>query len=385
MTIRRVVVAVLGALLVASTATATEDAYTHSIRVTDAQGNPVQGAQPVVVTLYSDAGGTNTLWQRTLQVDFDDGYGSIELDAGDSGSVNPVWFESPVYIGTSVGGSTLGGPTLIHAVPYASVAGRMTGRTIVDNAGVSEWSDGQGSASCLTYRYPNGSDRYAGAGASGNGPYKLDSDGAGPRPAYSAYCDMTTIYDDDGVDRWQPFGEAWAQAGAFGGGATAPDTLVDARSRAYGEVSGNEFMLYYNGAPFLRTDPVSSCLGNGSMLGTFGQVYWNETMWKSCPVSFHDQSLGEKALSCTAGVTNCGLITYLRIGWGEDEHQNTGNSDQTMISSNRRNNVSSIGGLGARKSNTGHQCGTCIYGDASGDTDAPSFIAGPQVYGMFVR
>ena len=376
-------------------ASATPDTYTHSFRLTDGTGEPVSGSQQVRVTLYSDSGGTASLWTSLYTVDVANGYGVVELDIGDGGAIDPVWFESDVYVALTIGAQTLSGLTRITAMPYASVAGRVSGRALVDTGGVSEWSDGQGAASCLAYRYPQGSDRYAGPGADGDGLYKLDSDGSGPRPSYTAYCDMTSdgggwtltavIDDDDGTHNWHSFSEHWARGAGFGGGAVAPNSSGDARSRAYAEVTGNEFMLYYNGSPFLRTTSTASCFGSGSMMGTFGQVYWNEEMNVECPVSFHDASLGEKALSCTSGTSNCGAISFLRIGWGEDEHQNTTNSDQAMISSNRRGNVSSVGGLGSRKSNSGHQCGSCIYGDVSGDTDAPTNISGIQRYGLFIR
>jgi len=385
----------LASVAVASRAMATEDAYTHSLRVTDAQGVPVQGDLPVVVTLSTGSDGSGPLWTDTQTVSFDDGYGTVELQVGDPGAIDPAWFASSVYIATSVNGSAVGLPSLIHAVPYASVAGQVRGRTLVDNGGVSEWSDGQGAKSCLAYRYPEGGDRYAGPGADGDGLYKLDSDGAGPRPGYSAFCDMTTdgggwtltatIYDDNNVEHWHSFSEHWARGGSFSQGAIDPGSQDDGRNRAYGEVRGDELMLYYNGSPFLRTSPTASCLGSSSMLGVFGQVSWSREEYQECPVSFHDQTLGERALSCTSGTSNCGAITFLRLAWGEANHDEPTNNDQAMLSSNRRSSVSSIGGLGSRKSNAGHSCGSCFFHDVSADLDEGGDIGGPQAYGLFVR
>ena len=78
------------------------------------------------------------------------------------------------------------------AVPAVNVALTGVGQKlgIVTSGAARTWEDGTLAASCSAYRTPTG--KYAYAGVTGDGVYRIDVDGAGALTPFNAFCDMTT-------------------------------------------------------------------------------------------------------------------------------------------------------------------------------------------------
>ncbi|MFT6146362.1 MAG: hypothetical protein ACJAZO_003265 [Myxococcota bacterium] len=195
----------------------------HSGRLVDVSGAPLNGDHSVVITAYYGAGQSNS-WTFN-PVSIQDGYYSVVLDG-----VDTRWFASDVEVGVAMDGTAEMSPrSRVGSVPRAHVARSVevdaTGsdvvcaaegqlvwdsstrnlkvcdgsnwlpvggvRTVVDFGSVRRWSDNTTASSCDAYRHPsNGGFSYA--GDTGSGVYTVDPDGAGPISALDLYCDMTT-------------------------------------------------------------------------------------------------------------------------------------------------------------------------------------------------
>ena len=217
-----------------------------------------------------------------------------------------------------------------------------------------------------------------------SGVYKIDPDGAGGVEPFDVYCDMETnsggwtliaIVSDTDSTNWHAFHTNWKTAGSFGT-TTDPAHSQDAKSAAYALVSGTDLMLSYNGQTLLYAN---TCLPSQSLSEYLAPKVWNDSTKNPCTVSWFKSGTGEQALS--EGAT----VSTIFLHWGEAHGQNTGNSDQVIISSNKRDSVHSLGGVGIRQSNTGHNCGTCRYFDVSGDSDMGNDISGSHYYGIYIR
>ena len=85
------------------------------------------------------------------------------------------------------------GASAAHAVTYElhiRKDGLPSGKVVQQYSGYRAWSDDSLAASCNEYR--TGKVDYAYRGATGDGVYRIDVDGAGPLPAADVLCDMTT-------------------------------------------------------------------------------------------------------------------------------------------------------------------------------------------------
>jgi len=69
-------------------------------------------------------------------------------------------------------------------------AGRCGAPQLVLDGGSRRWSDGTLATACHSYKNPGGG--YSYSGATGDGRYSIDTDGAGAEPPFDVYCDMTT-------------------------------------------------------------------------------------------------------------------------------------------------------------------------------------------------
>jgi hypothetical protein len=434
----------------ALTASAADVELNYTGRVVDALGTPVTGSHTVRVGLYDVASGGAPLWTAPFATTLEGGYFNVVLATGDgpNPTIDADWFATPVWVGLTIDSGSemtprqelLSGPSAAHA-DVATASGSATradrvrtssgapalpctpGEIVVDNvsaglrvcvdvgggtgawrtpspdrvvdldaAGHRRWSDGSYATSCNSYKNPGSTFKYI--GATGDGVYRIDPDGAaGATVPFDAYCDMTrdgggwtliaNIADDDGTTNWSPFNAIWRNNTTLGSTWTNPALASDAKSTAYATVPGTALLLYYNGTAFLQT---TSCLSNNNLAAFISPMNWTNTVQATCSIAYHNTSLSEKALSCTGGTTNCGAITSLHFHWGENSGTEVTNNDQVMLSSNRRSNISSVGGLGSRMSNNQHVCGTiCNIQDVSEDNDTALNITGAHNYGIFIR
>jgi hypothetical protein len=99
---------------------------THQGRLFDASGAPVTGKFPVQISIYANINDATSLWGEAIDVEFDDGYYSIEL-----GKVTPFGTAldgSLRYLGIAVGNDAEMVPrSEIRSVPYALLAGDVRG------------------------------------------------------------------------------------------------------------------------------------------------------------------------------------------------------------------------------------------------------------------
>jgi len=86
------------------------------------------------------------------------------------------------------------GPVTVKAAYKGATATQDYAFTLLDGvrqySGYRAWTDGTLAASCKEYR--NGKPGYAYGGATGDGVYRIDVDGAGPLTPFDVECDMTT-------------------------------------------------------------------------------------------------------------------------------------------------------------------------------------------------
>ena len=99
----------------------------HQGRLLDRSGAPVSGTQSVVYRIYDTATGGTALWSETITVTLDDGYFSAQLGA--TTPLTPALFGGRSrYLGVTVGSDSEMAPREpFGAVPYAMVAGNVTG------------------------------------------------------------------------------------------------------------------------------------------------------------------------------------------------------------------------------------------------------------------
>ena len=111
------------ALMLGGTASAAPLELSHTLRAVDTQGTPIDGEHTVVVSLYSDAGGTDLQWSRSYTPDFDGGYSTIVLQGGTPVLDTALFAGGDVYIGVALDGAgdLLPRQRLLR-VPYAGVA-----------------------------------------------------------------------------------------------------------------------------------------------------------------------------------------------------------------------------------------------------------------------
>src|SRR5215207_6964050 len=98
-TFRRFIIASIAAtsvaLAAATAAAAVPSTITHQGRLYTSDGKPVAAALKVTFTLYDSAeAGAGAVWSETVDVQFDDGYFSVEL-----GAFKP--FDSSVFDGSA--------------------------------------------------------------------------------------------------------------------------------------------------------------------------------------------------------------------------------------------------------------------------------------------
>jgi hypothetical protein len=152
-----VVAAVLGSAVVAlglvprAVAALVPQKFNDQGRLFDATGTtPVTGMHTMKFAIYSVANGGTAAWSQTLQVMFDSGYYSVDLD-GSATSTQPfpptLWSGAELYMGITIDTDAELSPRQpIDSIPYALVAqnaiGDITpnsvavaGATVIDSSG----------------------------------------------------------------------------------------------------------------------------------------------------------------------------------------------------------------------------------------------------------
>ncbi|NQT90267.1 MAG: hypothetical protein HQ558_03335 [Candidatus Omnitrophica bacterium] len=93
-------------------------------RLTDQDGNPLNGNHPVTFSIYDASTGGNKLWTETQTVNVSDGIYNCRL--GSSTPLN-IAFDNPYYLEVTISGQTLTPRQPISASPYALNAERFAG------------------------------------------------------------------------------------------------------------------------------------------------------------------------------------------------------------------------------------------------------------------
>ena len=97
--------------------------YNHQGRLLDTDGNGLSGEHELMFRIYDTE--DVVLWEETLQVDFENGFYSLNL--GEDESNNPlddsIFAAYPLWMELSVDGDALEPRHPIQSVPYANIAG----------------------------------------------------------------------------------------------------------------------------------------------------------------------------------------------------------------------------------------------------------------------
>lgn len=198
------------ALLLAS-ASATE--LTHTGRLLDSAGEPIDGTVQITVALSSDEAGSSELYRETFTgVDVDGGFFAVVLgpqdDDGDA--LSPAWFRSDLYLHTEVDGVLLGGASRVTGLPGGGGA-----------AGVR--------ASCQAWLDDGFAD---------SGTYDIDVDGSGPLPAFRVFCDQQT--DGGGWMRFELVNRFWGNTDGY---STDPSLDAGVGTRSVGSPGSSQQAL----------------------------------------------------------------------------------------------------------------------------------------------
>ena len=111
-------VSVLLSVCVASTAWAVPTRVTHSSRLLDVDGTPLEGSHTIVFRLYDAPSGGSSDWTETHTVTASDGYFAVVL--GSSTPLDSTELDgTPRYLSMTVGTTTLSTRTELTSVPYA--------------------------------------------------------------------------------------------------------------------------------------------------------------------------------------------------------------------------------------------------------------------------
>lgn len=184
---------------------------THSSRVLDAGGTPIDGDQVVTARLYDgqDAGASVVWTGAATTVPVEQGYLSMTLEAGTPTLDSSLFAQAELWLQLDVAGTTLE-RTPLHSVPYAMQAHSVQGGAVVtptvdESAACSPdgslgYSASAGFLGCVGGSWSSLSSGPArscyqllqrDSGLQGqDGPYQVDANGDGTAEL-SVYCDMT--------------------------------------------------------------------------------------------------------------------------------------------------------------------------------------------------
>jgi hypothetical protein len=238
-------IGIIATVLLTTTASAAPIQLGHQGRLLDSFGGPVDGSHTLEITLR-DAEDDVVYSETFTNYNVEAGYYSVILENGTPSLDSSLLDSPPLYVGVSVDHQDLGMRSLLLSVPYAAqaetaqhavqadvaetavladtalripLAGAVSGTScsdpgiivydtdlgalrictgstwnvngtsiIAQNGSIRRWSDGSEAVSCLSYLEPQAGYLYA--GATGDGTYSIDVDGAGPLPSTEVACDM---------------------------------------------------------------------------------------------------------------------------------------------------------------------------------------------------
>lgn len=187
-----------GALTVSATGTSTSVSYSGT-----GQANPTFS-----LSISSLAFGSVMLPSSSSQVVTITNTGNVPLSSfssavSGSGFTRATTCSTSLSVGSSCAITGTFSPTAAQSytgtvsVGFAETASQaitLTGSgyvaLVADASSVRSWSNGNVASSCKGYIAPGAG--YVYSGATGNGVYRIDVDGAGSLPAVNVYCDMTT-------------------------------------------------------------------------------------------------------------------------------------------------------------------------------------------------
>ncbi len=151
------------ACLLATTAAAGPDQFTHSGRLTDALGTPIDGSNTLTIAIHTDESTvTNDYVAVFTDEPIEDGYYSVILGGPGTPSFVPTLFDNSelwVSVAVGAGGLELNGRTRILAVPYATHASRSDDLVGAESCpdGVSpRWNTTNGAWECGRKHCPTG-------------------------------------------------------------------------------------------------------------------------------------------------------------------------------------------------------------------------------------
>jgi phage terminase large subunit-like protein len=183
------------------------------------------------------------------------------------------------------------------SIPVSGTGGAITIATA--DAG-RRWSDGTYAASCKDYRTSGGNYQYA--GATGDGVYTIDTDGAGSQAPLNVYCDMTS----DGGG-WMLFSNIYRDAsGSLNLMAGTNQAATLSPVSGSGTIGGTQGLNSFQTFPFTTTRIEFIAGDNPGQIATFykGLTRANMASWAVVGAIEPDTS---KAAVCTdyAMTQNC--------------------------------------------------------------------------------
>jgi hypothetical protein len=237
--------------------------WTHSGRITDDEGSPINGSSTVLVALYDAPAGGNVAWTDTFTVDLNDGYYSVLLGSGTPLDLDVLGADR-LYVGLTVNSSVMTTRQLLASVPHSSQAYQAAE---LRAAGLNARQTAPISCAAIL----------AAGDSVGTGLYWIDPNGTPTTDAFLAYCDMDTQ------------GGGWTLAlnvdPTDGGRVVYPNVAFWTASAEYGSI-GSHFVSDY-ASPAAASVAPTELLIAVARPGPTGQVFG----WKQWTLSVPNQPL----------------------------------------------------------------------------------------------
>lgn len=237
--------------------------WSHSGRVLDTNGEPLQGEQSLTISLFDAPSGGVAVWDDVFTVPVEGGYYSVYL-----GSQAPLDLEvigrDRLYLQVNVGGDQVSNRQLLAVVPYATQA---YSASELSPRGLNARSESAASCAALNDT----------TGDHGDGLYWLDPNGGESTDAFLAYCEMDLQ------------GGGWTLAmnvdPTDGGRVIYPNTAFWQAAAEYGSI-GSHFVSDYASPAAASLQPTEILIAVARP-GPTGQVFG----WKHWTLAVPNQPL----------------------------------------------------------------------------------------------